>query len=98
MLRLAEAMTFARISHEHSVNASPSQGHVHLLGLGDVNVIVLLAVNEHRWGLRLPRVAKWRPLPKRIVIVPWKAAKLRVHQILIKRSRVKTDQVAYARY
>ena len=97
MLRFTKAVAFPRITHEHAGDAAPPQGHVHLFGLSDVHIVILLAVNEHRGRLRLPHVTKRRPLPKQIVIVPRKAAKLGVDQILIQRGRIKTDQVAHAR-
>src|SRR3989442_83076 len=83
---LAQAVALAWIANEHSLNPATLKRHVHFFGLSDVHVVVLLAVDEQRRRLRLPHIAQRRPLPKQVVIVPGKAAKLRVKQILIERS------------
>src|SRR6266436_6033436 len=53
-------------------------------------------MNEQRRRLCLFDITQWRPLPKLIVIVPGKAAKLCVDQVLVKRSRIEADQVTDA--
>src|SRR5260370_36197058 len=94
---LAQAVTLARVTHEDRVHAATFESHVHLFGLGDMNIVVLFAVNEQRRRLRLSHITKRRPLPKQVVIVPGKAAELSVNQILIKRSRIKADQITDTR-
>src|SRR5260370_15924085 len=64
--------------------------------VSDVNVIGLLGVDENRGRQCLLHITQGRPLPQQLVIVPGKAAKLCMNQILIKRSRIETDQVADA--
>src|SRR5437867_11967764 len=96
VLWLAQPMTFTRITHQHSFYAAAAERHVHFFGLRDVYVVVLLAVNEKRGRLGLPRIAQRRPLPEQIIVVPRKAAKLNVNQVLIQRSRIEADQVADA--
>ena len=97
MLRLAQPVSLSRIPHQNSLNSAALQRHVHLFRLRDVNVVVLLAMNEQRRRLRLFDVSQRRPLPEQIVIVPGKAAKLRMNQILVKRSGIEADQIADAR-
>jgi len=46
MARLAQAVTFARVTHEHSFHAAPTERHVHFFGLRDVHVVVLFSVDE----------------------------------------------------
>src|ERR1043166_4327840 len=91
MSGLAETMPFTRIADQDGIDAAATQSHVHLFSLRDVHVIVLLTVNEHGRRLRLSNVPQRRPLPQQVVIVPRKAAELRMNQILIKRGRIKAD-------
>src|SRR5258705_3048424 len=93
MLRLAQAMSLAWITHQYSFNSAPFQRSIHLFRLRDVNVVVLFAMNEQRRRLCLPDVAQRRPLPELFVVVPGKTTKLGVNQILIKRGGIEADQI-----
>src|SRR5919202_755838 len=68
--RLAQAVALARVAHEDRVYAAPPQRHVHLFGLRDVHVVILLAVDEERRRLHLPGVADGRPALQQVVVVP----------------------------
>src|SRR2546423_1323407 len=96
MLWLAEAMTLARITNQDSFDTTTTQRHVHLFSLRYVHVVVLFAMDEKRGRQRLLHVTQRRPLPQQFIIVPRKTTKLRVNQVLIKRSRIETDQIADA--
>ena len=58
MLRLAQAVAFAWIADEDCLDAASLQRHVHLFGLGDVNVVVVFAVEEQCRSLHLPHVTQ----------------------------------------
>src|SRR3954471_2260997 len=54
----AQTVPLTRITDQHCVYAAPSQSHVHLFCLRDVNVVVLFTVNEHGRRLDLLYVTK----------------------------------------
>src|SRR5262249_43295163 len=51
MIRLRNAVAFARITDEHNINAAFAQRAVILLGLGNRHAAILLAVRDHQGRL-----------------------------------------------
>src|ERR1700755_832944 len=90
-------MSLAWVADENRLHFEALERHKHFFSLRDVHVVVVLPVNEERRRLHLPHITQWRVLPQQIEVVPRKAAKLRVHEILVERRRIKTDQVTQAR-
>src|ERR1019366_6643750 len=66
VLRLAQAVSLARIAHHQRLHADVPQRDVELLRLRDRHVVVVLAVDEHHRRLHARYVPDRAPRPQRV--------------------------------